>query len=219
MDPAVAMVRSYLQANGYFTATEVPVLEALRGNRARVATDIDILAVRFPGSRGVMAGRPRRHGRPGRRKEIVLNTHDPRLENEPDCLEFIICEVKEGRAELNAAATQAGVLRAALTRFGAFSEDELPPLVDQLVQHGEARSAATRARVRLLAFGSAPPEDEVRHGVILLDQVLDYFRGIIEEYRDQLPFFNTKDPFLGMLVVLAKAGFDTNPTASEDQPS
>jgi len=210
MDPAVAMVRSYLQANGYFTATEVPVLEALKGNRARIATDLDILAVRFPGSKGIMAGRPRRHGRGGRRKDIELHLQDPTLENQPDCLEFIIGEVKEGRAELNAAATHGRVLRAALTRFGAFDEAELPPLVDHLIAHGEARSETAGARVRLLAFGSVAPDHDVRYGVILLEQVLDYFRGIIDEYRDYLPLFNTKDPFLSTLVVLAKAGFDSN---------
>ncbi|MCZ6836717.1 MAG: hypothetical protein O7G85_13150 [Planctomycetota bacterium] len=204
MDPAVAMVRAYLQANGYFTMTEVPVMEALKGGSARMSTDLDILAVRFPGSKGIMTGAPRSGGR--RRKDVDLKLQDPTLENEPDCLEFIIGEVKEGRAELNAAATHGRVMRAALKRFGAFNDKQVTHLVDDLLARGEARNDKPEARVRLMAFGSTPPEGKVRYEVIMLDQMMEYFSRIIEEHRDLLSIFNTKDPFLGTLMVMAKAG-------------
>ena len=48
MDTAVALVKTYLQANGFFTVTEYPILESV-GLTTRNVTDIDILALRFPG--------------------------------------------------------------------------------------------------------------------------------------------------------------------------
>jgi hypothetical protein len=48
MDNAVALVQAYLQVNGYFTVTGYPVLEAAR-HGIEVATDLDVLALRFPG--------------------------------------------------------------------------------------------------------------------------------------------------------------------------
>ena len=50
MDNAVALVRTYLQLNGYFTITECPVMETASGEHFRSVTDIDVLALRFPGA-------------------------------------------------------------------------------------------------------------------------------------------------------------------------
>jgi hypothetical protein len=50
MDTAVALVQAHLQVNGYFAVTECPVVEALRHHGYRTATDLDILAFRFPGA-------------------------------------------------------------------------------------------------------------------------------------------------------------------------
>lgn len=48
MDTAVAIVQSYLHINGYFTVPEFPIVEAMQRGHYRAATDIDLLAVRFP---------------------------------------------------------------------------------------------------------------------------------------------------------------------------
>ena len=48
MDMGVALVQAYLRVHDYFTVSEYPVLEARRHGDHRMATDIDILAVRFP---------------------------------------------------------------------------------------------------------------------------------------------------------------------------
>ena len=48
MDNAVALVQTYLYANGYFTVTGYPVIEALREGDYHSATCLDVLAVRFP---------------------------------------------------------------------------------------------------------------------------------------------------------------------------
>lgn len=50
MDSAVALVQSYLRVNKSFTVTEYPVVEAMRGPGPgyQEATDLDVLAFRFP---------------------------------------------------------------------------------------------------------------------------------------------------------------------------
>ena len=61
MDPAVALVQAYLQMNGYFTVTEYSVVEAAgRSNQYRMSTDLDVLAVRFPGAGHAVVRRRRR---------------------------------------------------------------------------------------------------------------------------------------------------------------
>ena len=48
MDHAVALVETYLRVNGYFTVTEYPLVEVCRYGNYRTATDLDLLAFRFP---------------------------------------------------------------------------------------------------------------------------------------------------------------------------
>ena len=61
MDNSVALVQAYLRINGYFTVTEYPVI-ALRGDGTyRTATDLDVLAFRFPHAGRLVTGK-----RPGR---------------------------------------------------------------------------------------------------------------------------------------------------------
>ena len=50
MDAAIALVQTYLYANGFFTVTEYPVLEHMASSSPRTITDVDVLAVRFPGA-------------------------------------------------------------------------------------------------------------------------------------------------------------------------
>ena len=52
MDHAVALVQAYLQANGYFTVAEFPVLEAMEAGGFRSATDVDLIGLRLPRAGG-----------------------------------------------------------------------------------------------------------------------------------------------------------------------
>ncbi len=56
MDAAVSLVETYLRINGYFTVTEFPVVELPEGADYRIATDLDILALRFPTARRMVPG-------------------------------------------------------------------------------------------------------------------------------------------------------------------
>jgi len=202
MDTAVLIVRAYLQANGYFTMTEVPVIEAA-GDHIRSATDLDVLAVRFPGERRTVAD----HKGDWDRDEIIPGTLDPAIGDHPDFTDFIIGEVKEGRAELNAAATEPHVLRVALSRFGAFPPDKLDRMVADLRRSGETREG--HSRVRLFAFGSYvddrhPPKG--RYTVMTHRQILDYFARLFRGMEHLVPHMQTKDPFVGVLMVMLKSG-------------
>jgi hypothetical protein len=112
MDTAVALVQAYLRVNGYFTVAEYPVLEAVGRGSHRMLTDLDLLAFRFPGAGRELAGRGERYTVP-----VEVFEPDPALGQRSDRSDMIVAEVKEGRAELNRAARDPAVLRAALVRF------------------------------------------------------------------------------------------------------
>jgi hypothetical protein len=78
MDNAVALVQAYLNVNGYFTVTEYPVVEAIKYAGYRTATDLDVLAFRFPG-----AGRLAELGGKKRPPEVAILAPDPHWEVSP----------------------------------------------------------------------------------------------------------------------------------------
>jgi hypothetical protein len=153
MDTAVGLVEAYLRVNGYFTVTEYPVVETCRSESYRTATDLDVLAFRFPGAGRLLSfqagGAPSDAG-------AISFAPDPCLGGQSDQADMLIGEVKEGRAELNATARDPLVLRAALSRFGCCTPDHVPEVVEALLQHGRARAHCGHV-VRMVAFGSLPP--------------------------------------------------------------
>lgn len=204
MDAAVAMVRAFLQANGYFTMTEAPVIEIDRAGALRTATDLDILAVRFPGERRFIAGNSSGHG------DRSMRSADADLDHAPGRIELIIGEVKEGRAELNAAATDPGVLRVALYRFGAFDEHEVPSIVHDLIATGTATRTTPchgDIRVRIFSFGSTLPDRPPgrQYTIFLHRQILRYFSEAIRDHREVVPYLNSRDPFISALLLMYKA--------------
>ncbi len=201
MDPAVSLVQAYLYSNGYLTVAEYPIIESFRPGEYRSATDVDLLAVRFPGVERFIPA----HGPDGESRRVPLS--DPALSNSDDEIEFMIAEVKEGRAVLNSGATNPGVLRTALIRFGAFQPEIVDDLVRDLQRRGEARSPRG-FRIRLFSFGSLPPSRKPRrYTVITLEQVVRYLHCFAERYQELVGVANFKDPAFGMLMVLEKAGY------------
>ena len=195
MDDAVGLVQVYLRLNGYFTVTEYPVIEALGRGAYRAVTDLDVLAVRFPG-----AGRPFAIG--GRARERAFRP-DPALGDHHRQVDMIIGEVKEGRADLNRGATRPAVLRGALARFGCCAAEELPPIVEELLRRGHATTACGH-RVRLVAFGSYPSE-RGPYDTILLGQIVDFLEEYIEANWALVGQAQFKDPAFNLLVTLRKA--------------
>lgn len=195
MDNAVALVQAYLRINGYFTVTEYPVFEATKGGGYSAATDLDVLAFRFPGAGRRLAGGA--DGPGGFAPDPILGAPGDR----PD---MIVGEVKEGKAELNRAARDPRVLAAVLARFGCCPGDFAERVAAQLVRTGRAKTGGHEAR--LVAFGvrvdaAASP----RYHRVSLGHVTDYLERYIREHWDLLHHGQFKDPAFGFLVTLEKA--------------
>lgn len=195
MDHAVALVEAYLQLNGYFTVAEYPVIESYGKQHYGVATDLDILAFRFPGAGRLIAGRG------GTR----LFAPDPALGVDGDTADMLIGEVKEGHAELNRNARNPDVLRTVLARFGCCSLREVDKTIQELLNKGEADAHAGH-RVRLMAFGSSDgPPPQGGYSTLTLGHIADFIEGYLDQYWKVLRHAQFKHPVLGLIMVLEKA--------------
>lgn len=156
METSVGIVQAYLHVNGYFTVAEYPVLEAYRGDHARVVTDLDILAFRFASAgHEVIRGRGRR---PLGGRVFAL---DPILRCPTDRPDMIVGEVKEGAARFNPAMRDPLVLEAALARFGCCPDAHARDLTAKLLSRGQVVTPAGHS-VRMVAFGDIPDTDPTR---------------------------------------------------------
>ena len=202
MDNAVAIVQAYLRLNGYFTVTEFPIVEAMREGGHRTATDIDVLAFRFPG-----AGRlvPRAGGNP--RRDRLIGSPDPALGMAQDEADMLIGEVKEGRAELNRGARDPAVLRAVLTRFGCCGPDAAEALVQSLIRKGRGRTRQGH-QIRLVAFGASVEGPTSGFHAVKLADVITFASSFLQENWDILRVAEFKDPALGFLATVIKSGVD-----------
>jgi len=199
MDTAVALVQSYLNVNGYFTVVEYPILEQ-RGESTRAATDLDVLGFRFPGAgrETVPAARRRATG-------PLARTPDPALGCAADRPDMIVGEIKEGRARFNPAARDAGVLGAALTRFGCCGGGEVPRVVEALLRRGHAMTPCGHA-VRMVAFGCGTDARAMRCHVVPIAHVIRFLRRYLREHWRELRHVPFRESSLGLLALLEKAG-------------
>ena len=195
MDTAVALVRSYLQANGFFTVTEYPILESI-GLTTRNVTDVDVLALRFPGAGGLESHSPTG----GLRIEP-----DHELDLSEGQIEFIIGEVKEGAAELNRAARDPAVVAAAIRRFGAMRPEVEKELVRELIESGVAFHPAG-IRLRQMVFATKPPTGR-RYSYRWMDigHIAEWMTAQVQEHWDQIKTVQSKDPALSFLLLFEKA--------------
>ena len=203
MDPSVALVQAYLQINGYFTITEYAVVEAAgRIGNYRASTDLDVLAVRFPGAGHAVVRRPHR-----RCDEPAEFASDPALALPDDRIDMIVGEVKEGRAELNRGARDPHALEAVLTRFGCCPPASAPTVVADLLQHGVSDLPQPHGhRTRLVAFGTRTGEPlDYPCLVISLAKVVGFIEGFVREHWDILRHAPSKDMTMGLLLTLEKA--------------
>lgn len=203
MDNAVALVETYLHLNGYFTVAEYPVTEAMREDGYREATDIDLLAFRLPHAGGLVPS--------GRHRETAGSfTPDAALEIDPDGADVLICEVKEGMAELNRGARDPDVLAAVLARFGCCPRSSVQDTVRELRESGEARTEDGN-RIRLLAFGSQVKEDRRGYGSLSLGHVVEFLQRFLQDNWNILRHVRVRNPAFGFLAMLEKARRGTEP--------
>lgn len=198
MDNSVALVQAYLRVNGYFTVTEYPVI-ALHGDGTyRTATDLDVLAFRFPNAGQLVLGR-----RPGRDEDHF--SVDDALKTSTEHAHMLIGEVKEGRAEFNEAASDPAVLRAVLAGFGCCSREEAPRIAEELIREGSVLLRSGH-RIRTAIFASiVSGTGTSRQLVISLGHIVRFLRSYIDDHWEVIRHSDTKDPALGFLMTLAKA--------------
>lgn len=206
MADAVDLVRAYLHVNGYFTVSEYPLLERVRGGAHRMVTDLDLLAFRFGGA-GPMKSTS------GSNPPVVpaFQEPDPLLGRGREESDMIVAEVKEGRAELNRGAQDPRVLEAALVRFGCCDPGAVTEVVKELIRRGEA-DAGHGHRIRILAFGSTVPQgDSAPYTAISLGHVVSFLRAHLRESWDVVRHAQVSDPALGFLSLLEKAEREEGP--------
>ena len=207
MDISVGLVQTYLRVNGYFTVAEFPIVESGSGRTAtsdlRTATDLDIIAFRFP-----RAGHLIPAAGSERARDRELASIDPVLCAPAEQGDMLIGEVKEGLAELNEAATDPAVLRAALARFGCCTREEAELVTRALIRRGRA-TLPNKHTVRLVAFGSTVPPGSGRSSTfvhcISLGHIIDFLREHIRAHWHVLKASGSKDPALGWLLIEEKA--------------
>lgn len=199
MDNAVALVQAYLRLNGYFTVSEYPVVAARGSGDYRTATDLDMLAFRFPGAGRLVPGKDRRGARDANHMVV-----DPALRVPSDRTDMIFGEVKEGRASLNQPATDPGVIRAALVAFGCCGDHEADGVAGRLVDRGRA-ALPIGHDIRLVVFASLTDAPGGKYHVVSLGYVVQYLNGYIRQHWDVLRHWDSKDPAIGFLITLAKA--------------
>ena len=199
MDTSVALVQAYLHVNGYFTVAEYPVLEAFRGDHARVVTDLDILAFRFAGAGHDVIG-PRRHARGDRAAT------DQVLRCPPDRPDMIVGEVKAGSARFNRAMRDPRVLEVALRRFGCCPPDHTGEVTQRLLTVGQVSTPAGHS-VRMVAFGDVVDgETPARWTTVPMRHVVEFLQGYLREHWDVLRHAQIKDEAFGVLALLEKWG-------------
>lgn len=198
MDGSVALVQAYLRINGYFTVTEYPIIASRGEGQYRTATDLDVLAFRFPNAGRLLPGK-----RPGR-DESPFSVDDA-LGTSTDHADMLIGEVKEGRAELNEAVSDPAVLRAVLAGFGCCSREDAPRIAEALIRDGSVVLPSGH-RIRTAIFASiVSGVGHPRQFVISLGHVVQFLRAYIDEHWEVLRHSDTKDPALGFLMTVAKA--------------
>ncbi len=211
MDPAVALAQAYLYANQYFTVTEYPIVEAFAPGRFRSATDIDVIAVRFPEAARFVPGGTAEGDAAGRAGGadaaggVLVGDLDPRLRAPQDRVHIVIAEVKEGQAELNRGGRDPRVLEAVLRRVGRYGPSDHATTIEHLLRHGVHDTP--QARVSMVAFGTYPG-DRGPYTTITFARVIRWLRRLARGHWDVLQNAQFKDPALAFLMLLEKSGFD-----------
>ena len=203
MDHAVALVDAYLQINGYFTVAEYPVIESVGKQKFQTATDVDILAFRFPGAGRIVTGNKNNRN---------IFAPDSALGASGNEADMLIGEVKEGKAELNRNARSPNVLRTVLVRFGCCSMEHVDSVVEQLIRKGKARTHDGH-KIRLVAFGSVDTNDH-SYEVITTGHIVQFIENYLFEHWAVLRNTQFKHPALGLFMVLQKARMNMKGTES-----
>ncbi len=211
MDIAVNLVENYLRLTGYMTLSEFEVQRRDKKGRFKSVTDIDIMAIRFPGD--IYLGDPHK---PADCELLLID--DPVLELEDDTIDVIIGEVKQGRAELNPGIKDHGVLHSMLQRvewvYNSAADDVIQGLQRDGV-HISASRGGGRVRTRLVAFGRSKRSST---NTVALGHIVTTMLNFFEEHEDAFRPIQFREPAPAFLRLLLKSGFDINKEPGRNVP-
>lgn len=201
MDIAVDLVEVFLRVNGYLTLSEWQVQTLSERGQWETLTDIDILGVRFPGE--IVAG----FGRPGP-EAVDLSVLDPSLLIEPNLVDVIIGEVKEGEAMFNPSIGHEETLKTALQRLAWLYDGEMALVCADVARTGVNYTPARgggQVRTRLVAFGQATAPSL---NVIPIGYILERSQVFLERFEDLMRSAKVSSPVAATLKLIHKSGFD-----------
>ena len=200
MDIAVNLVESYLRLNGYLTMSEFEIQRRSENGSYETVTDVDIVAFRLPGEMSTTDGHEDCR---------MLQIHDPALELQPNMIDVILGEVKQGDAEFNPSITRHEVLHSVLHRlewaYGAPIIDVVEDLQERGLSEVPACAGTGIVRTRLVAFGRSRTTDI---HTIALSHIFSTMLGYFHDLEEVLRPAQFKDPAPALLKLLVKTGFD-----------
>jgi hypothetical protein len=204
VDIAVNLVESYLRFNGYLTLSEFEVQARNEHGVFESVTDVDIMAIRFPGD--VVVGGPG-----GGIEARMLVIEDPALRLEPGQIDVIVGEVKQGPAEFNPGIRRHVVLHSVLQRVQWLFARELAEVVADLARDDLCMVPGRDGgliRVRLVAFGRSNGHQlhAIGHGHII-KAMLGFLSGLDDAFRP----VQLREPAPALLALLVKMGYDVVP--------
>jgi len=200
VDVAINLVESYLRLNGYLTLSELEVQRRSKSGLYETLTDVDMVAIRFPGDLFATDAHTDEDCR-------MLLIDDPALRLEPETIDVIIGEVKQGEAVFNPHLTRHEVLHTVLRRIQWVYAGTLDPVIDDLAASGVSRVPARSGgtiRTRLVAFGRATAVDL---NTISLTHMVEQMVSFMAEFDDVLRPAQFKEPVPAFLRLLSKSGF------------
>lgn len=203
MDIAVNLVENYLRLTGYLTLSEFEVQRRDKRGRFKTVTDIDIMALRFPGE--VYIGDPHKAA-----DYEMLVIDDPVLQLDDDTIDVIVGEVKQGQAELNPGIKDHGVLHSMLRRVEWIYDADIVDVIEGLQRDGLVMSPSKgggRVRTRLVAFGRSDFSDL---NTVALGHIVTTMLEFFEEHAAAFRPIQFREPAPAFLSLLLKSGFDIN---------
>ena len=203
VDIAVNLVENYLRLTGYMTLSEFEVQRQDKEGRFKTVTDVDIMGIRLPGE--VYLGDPHREA-----DCELLVIDDPVLELEPETIDVIVGEVKQGKADLNPGIKDHGVLHSMLRRVEWIYAEGLEPVIQGLQRdsvHRAPSHAGAEVRTRLVAFGRSDFSDT---NTIALGHIVTTMLAFFEEHEDAFRPILFREPAPALLRLLLKSGFDVH---------
>ncbi len=201
MDIAVNLVEAYLRLNGYLTLTEVDVQRRGLDGRYETITDVDVVAIRYPGDLYAVDS----HVEQGNR---LLLIEDPGLHLGERMVDVIVGEVKQGPARLNPAITTHEVLHQILRRLDWVYQGGVEQIVNSLQDAGVTESpgrSGANVRTRLVAFGGGSGDPTPT--MIPLGHVFTQVVGFMERFEDVIRPSQFGDPAPALIHLLVKCGY------------